>query len=130
VLSIVGVWRDGFLSNMAYFSEDRVYEFGVQKVLDVIQQTKSKFKANKNDMVSYGCFEKIGQFLDNKLSRIIAILTDSMTDSILNFNPLTYGKILLNYTYLVKHLDLYSMVNNLPLLLETNLNKILKDSFT
>lgn len=130
MLGTVEIWRSSFLANLRYFDEQRVLEFGVEKVLGVIQDTRAQLRGSRGDYASYGCFEKLGQFLEGKTSRVVAVLSELMGDAILSFDPASYGSILRNYTALVQRLDLYSLASNLPLLLENNLNRLLRDSFT
>jgi hypothetical protein len=130
VLDIVGVWRSTILENISYFDEARVLEFGAQKVISIIKDTKARFKKNAKNYLSYGCFEKIGQYIDNKLKAVVSHLSELMDDAIIDFNPSVYGNILTNYTQMVSELDLYNKLQNLPLMLENNLNKIFKRNFT
>ena len=63
MVDISGVWRGTLLDNMKYFNEQRVLEFGADKVLGIMIETRKKIKSERKRYLNYDCFERIDQFL-------------------------------------------------------------------
>jgi hypothetical protein len=92
------VWKSTILENIAYFDEAKILEFGAEKVITIIKDTKARFKKNAKKYKSYGCFEKIEHYIDGKLNAVVSYLSEMMDNAIIDFNPANYGIILNNYT--------------------------------
>lgn len=123
------MWRNTLLDNLKYFNEQRVLEFGAERVLSTMMETRSRIKGERQRYLNYDCFERIEQFMEAKQNQVVAHLSDLMDAAVVDFNEHAYGTVLYNYLAMVRRLGLSNKLDNLPLLLESNLNTIFKRSF-